>query len=508
MKNTLKRIAALSTAALLTVAMAVPVFAQDVPGTSADNATITIDNAAKGETYSIYKLFDATVTGEEDGSIAYQGTIPESLKDYFTQDKAGNISATDAAKAEDGSVSDDLKEALKTWADSQTATASVESDGSDLNFKGLDYGYYVVETTQGENAITVDSTNPNAKVVDKNSTTPVDGLAKTVDDTKVYVGQTVTYTISFDTSNYNGAGADAKQIVTYTIEDTLPDFLSDVNVTNIIVDNDADLTTTDDQKDVTAQFTDKAIDIAWATKNTDGTYTNLYDNGAKIVITYTATVNDNVAIAGAGNKNEVTVTIKDADNTPITPPEGTKTTDDETIYSYAAAIQKVNSKGEALADAIFSVPYALTQTSAGSETEAAVYTVTGTGTTEVTTPASGVVIIKGVDENTFEATETAAPNGYNKLTSPVSITPSMTAATTTSTTTYLDADGNVTDTETTTVVTYTNSDINTSVAVVVNKTGAELPSTGGIGTTIFYIIGGCIIVAAVIVLVVRKRRFE
>ena len=40
---------------------------------------------------------------------------------------------------------------------------------------------------------------------------------------------------------------------------------------------------------------------------------------------------------------------------------------------------------------------------------------------------------------------------------------------------------------------------------IINKTGAELPSTGGMGTTIFYIIGSVLVLAAVVLLIVRKR---
>lgn len=259
--KTTRKLASLLLALVMVFALAVTAFAQDIPGSSGAAGSITISNAAKGETYTIYKLFDATVS--EDGkSIAYTGDIPGSLSDYFRKDTSGNISATDAAKNGDN-MSDELKAALKNWTSSRAATASATSDGSALNFKGLFFGYYVVTTTQGEQLISVDSTMPNANIVDKNSSTPKD-LHKNADVDDVPIGDTVTYTVSFKTSNYYGAGADAKEIVSYTIEDTLPDFLSNVTVTNIIVDNDGDNATATDQANVTAQFdANNKIVIDW-----------------------------------------------------------------------------------------------------------------------------------------------------------------------------------------------------------------------------------------------------
>ena len=250
-----RKLTSLLLALVMVFALAVTVAADGTTGTTG-TGSITISNAAKGETYTIYKLFDATVS--EDGkSIAYTGTVPDSLKTYFTADENGYISAT--ADATDGAnMSEGLKAALKDWTKTVTATATAESDGSALNFKGLKYGYYVVTTTQGNQVISVDSTMPNAIIVDKNSSTP-EGLRKTASSNDVSIGDEVTYTVRFETSNYFGAGKDAKKIVSYTIEDTLPDFLSNVTVTSIIVDNDGDNATTGDQVNVTAQFVDKKI---------------------------------------------------------------------------------------------------------------------------------------------------------------------------------------------------------------------------------------------------------
>ena len=492
-----RKLTSLLLALVMVFALAVTAFAQDIAVTGG-TGSITISNAAKGETYTIYKLFDATVNADG-SSIAYTGTIPESLNAYFTADENGYISATLAAK--DGeNMSEGLKTALKAWTATATEAASAESDGSTLNFNNLPYGYYVVTTTQGNQVISVDSTKPNVTIVDKNSSTP-EGLSKTASSDDVSIGDTVTYTVSFKTSNYYGAGTEAKEIVSYTIEDTLPDFLSGVNVTSIIVDKDGDSTTSGDQVDVTAQFTNKKIVIDWYDEAKNQF---LYDNGATVTITYTAVVTDKATIDGAGNTNKVTVTWT---TTGGDAPGPDKVETDETIFTYAIALKKVNNKGKALSGAVFQFPFYVKSTADANGAYIYAGTTAAEGlTNQITTPDSGVIVVKGVKSGSYEITEVTAPAGYNKLTAPVTVQAVKTNSTTTHTTVYLDKDGNVVDE--TAKVTEVKVDIDTIAAtavVVVNKAGAELPSTGGMGTTVFYVLGAVLVVGAGVLLVTKKR---
>ena len=495
-----RKLTSLLLALVMVFALAVTVAADGTTGTTG-TGSITISNAAKGETYTIYKLFDATVNADG-SSIAYTGEIPESLKTYFTADANGYISATKDAK--DGeNMSEGLKTALKTWTADATATATAKSDGSALTFKGLEYGYYVVTTTQGDMLISVDSTKPDATIVDKNSSTPKD-LTKAASSENVSIGDTVTYTVSFKTSNYYGAGTNAKEILSYTIEDTLPVFLSDVKVTSIIVDNDGNDATTDDQKTVTAQFTNKKIVIDWYDEDNKQF---LYDNGATITITYTAVVTEKAAIDGAGNTNKVTVTWTTKDGEPPVPG---KLEQQETIYTYAIALKKVSDKGVALPGAVFEFPFYVKSTADATD-GAYIYAGTdpGTGlTNRITTPDSGVIVVKGVKSGSYNnIKEVTAPAGYNKLTDPVTVKAEKTGRTTTQTTVYLDENGNTTNTQTekTIEVKVDIEKIAATAVVVVNKAGTELPSTGGVGTTIFYILGSVLVLGAVVLLVTKKR---
>lgn len=492
-----RKLTSLLLALVMVFALAVTAFAQDETVTGG-TGSITISNAAKGETYAIYKLFDATVSADNT-SIAYTGTIPGSLKDYFTADKNGYISATE--KAKDGeNMSDGLKKALKDWTATVTATASAKSDGSALNFKELAYGYYVVTTTQGNQVISVDSTMPDVTIVDKNSSAPKD-LTKAASSEDVSIGDTVTYTVRFKTSNYYGAGTDAKKIVSYTIEDTLPEFLSNVTVTSIIVDNDGDSTTTKDQADVTAQFADKKIVIDWYD---EANSKFLHDNGATVTITYTAKVTEKAAIDGEGNTNNVTVTwTTEGGNEPGPGKLETK----ETIFTYAIALKKVNNKGTALPGAVFQFPFYVNSVPDANGAYTYAGTAEGDGlTNQITTPESGVIVVKGVKSGTYEIKEVTAPAGYNKLTAPVTVEAVKTGSTSTHTTVYLDKDGNVVDeTAKVTEVKVDIDNIAATAVVVVNKAGTELPSTGGMGTTIFYVLGAVLVVGAGVLLVTKKR---
>ena len=511
-----RKLLSLVLAMVMVLAMAAPSFAQTVPGGDENpGATITIKNALKDETYEIYKLFDAKVTGTDGGSIAYTSTgdIPTELASYFTKDTAGNIKPTAAAGTSDN-MSEGLYNALKTWASTATPTATAKSDGSVLEFTNLEYGYYVVKTAQGEAPITVTSTNPNASIWDKSSTmpTPGEGGLKKVGEGEdnVYIGQTVTYTVTFNTTNFIGSENDQDRVISYTITDNPSNGLEiskENGVVSVTIDDEPYTVKDKDNNDVAPQFNAAgSITIPWAKKNATNEYEALYNNGAQIVITYKAKVTADPTIDGTGNGNNVTISWVREHGTGNST-DATKLTATETVYTYALAIQKVDATGKKLAGATFSI--------AGIEAtkeENGVYIVSKTGS-DVTKPTTmecddnGLLIVKGVKTGTYNVTEQSAPDGYNKLTASFPAIAQTTGVAVTTTTTYYDAEGEVTDKEED-IVTRITSTQNELIAVatqVVNETGTTLPSTGGIGTTIFYA-AGIVLMAGAVFFVVRRKR--
>ena len=124
--------------------------------------------------------------------------------------------------------------------------------------------------------------------------------------------------------------------------------------------------------------------------------------------------------------------------------------------------------------------------------DAAVASAIKAGTiTEVTTNGSGVAKFQGLDSGTYYLHETEAPVGYNLLKGDVTV--AITA-------TYGE-DGQVTSS----AVTSTSNGQYQQTQPVENKSGVELPETGGIGTTIFYIVGGVLFVGAAVLLIVKRR---
>lgn len=523
----IKKLAALMMAAMMALAMGITAFAQTKPLNPADtdNATITINNAAKGETYSIYKLFDATVG--EGGKIAYQAeSIPTELEDFFELDKSNNVILKKSilGDAQDGvqgtEMTPELRAALEAWAATATETNSAVSDGSALEFTGLPYGYYVMTTTHesdaedGEDAkaaITVTSTQPNASIFDKNVNEP--SVTKTVEKKSYSIGDTVKYTATFDTTNYMGEGADAKQVINYLISDTLPEFLTNVKVTSITIGGKP--YTVDDKA---PQFdTKKQIMIPWANKEADGSYTSLYAQGAQIVMTYEAVLTSTTNINAADIN---TVSIKPyVDNGPGTP-EGGKPWDEEwkdtaKIATYAAAIKKVDESGNALDGATFTIKGLVVEAVTG---ETGVYKVvsydpkSSTESAELSTDSDGKLYIVGLAEDVkLTVTEFKAPDGYNKLTETVELTPQVLEESIyeTSGERHYDKDGNLVSESvtggTTVTVAKNLSDLDAGALEIENNQGSLLPSTGGIGTTIFYIVGAVLVIGAGVILVAKKR---
>ena len=490
-----------------------------------DDGSITVTNATVGYDYAIYKVFDLTYSGDK-VAYTYDGSNAEFLAALQTEASPFVLSPTPSdentgpfnVSLKNGKDSAAVSAFLTAQIGNLTQTGSTKTASSDtVVFDGLAYGYYYITSSLGS-TVTIDSTMKYVEVIDKNQGPTWDDKGKTIVDangnevlvSSANYGETVNFKISVNATAYNGD----KEITNYYIKDILSAGFSEATITAVTV-NDAALTagagysiTKEDDADGNHVF---EINIPYDS--------DAYGSNATIEVTYSAVVQNTAVLAGAdGNTNTANYTwIEEPDpDDPPTPPDpdypGTNEKKTKT-YVYALGILKVDQEGNKLSGAEFTVTdadgsaitaVAATDPDTG-EAIPGVYNYSATGTvTQFATDANGVLVIKGVAAGEYEVTEAIAPLGYNLLLSPVTVEAEIAEAYTTTITYYLDADGQVTDTVTETVKT---EDAGYYVAgiVVVNNAGTELPSTGGIGTTIFYILGGILLVSAGVLLFVRRR---
>lgn len=472
----IKKLASVCLALIMALALAVPAFAAQ-EGTLT-GGSITINDAVPGQTYKAYQILYLESYNKDAGAYAYKANSAweswlRTQTSYVSFDAQGYV--TWVAATDDATVQAFAKLA-QAQIGAKTADATATAESANVTLSGLKLGYYLVDTTLGT-LCSLDTTNPNATIEEKNEV-PVNVKTVEEDSTGNYgekndadIGQTV----NFKSTITAQAGAE-----NYVFHDTMSAGLTYTGVTGITLNG----TTVDASKYtvVTEGLTDGCT---FEVRFTQAFCDTLKAND-QIVISYTATLNENAVIAGDGNPNTSKVSYGDSSNTKYTPDSQTKT------YTWDVDVFKYTMNGET-ETALAGAKFTLSKNANGSNPIALVsegnnvYRVAKTGetgtVTEITTDATGKFTIKGLDADTYYLTETAAPAGYNKLSGPVTI--------------VIGENGVVNGT--------TDAPQGVDIVKVLNQTGAELPSTGGIGTTIFYVLGAVLVVGAGVVLVTKKR---
>ena len=218
-----------------------------------------------------------------------------------------------------------------------------------------------------------------------------------------------------------------------------------------------------------------------------------------MVVTYSATINSNAVVGTAGNENETW--LKYGNN-------GETTHGRTKTYTWKFNILKFftdsNDEKQYLADVEF-VLYRKNNTTDPAEyakfdsnNKLSGWTEAENEATKLKTNATSNVCVEGLDEGTYFLKETATPVGFNSLTSDVEVQITSSCNTLTNAT-YTVQYKMVNEED------FADTDDKEKVVPIENKRGTVLPGTGGIGTTIFYVVGGGLMVAAAILLITKKR---
>lgn len=492
----MKKFMALIAVLTLALTMAVPAFAES--GTASNKGTITIDNAVTGTTYKAYRIFDLesydTVKNAYSYKLnsawsdftAYSKTIDDktvSAADFFSVNSAGYIEWKDAKK---DAVADFAKLA-KAFAGENNIVCDKEETATDakVTFTGLTLGYYLVDTSLGS-LCSLDTTAPSVTIKEKNSNTTIEKKivltgGEQVESNSAGIGDTVNFSITITVKD-----GDPKD---YVLHDKLSGLTFDSNSLEVKV-GEKTLAANTDYTLVTNPTDGDSFDV----KFTDGTL----ETNDVVVVTYSAKVAAGAVIAGAGNTNKAKLEYN----------EKYSTEEKTTTYVWKLNVHKYTqdstNKEVALSGAKF-VLYRKNPTSQDQKEYATIDNkkITGWETdknkaTTLETSDAGDILIEGLNEGTYYLEETEAPAGYNKLTEPIEV--KITATTSGTSVSEAVEYKNLSETSETPYTLATDATVK-----VLNKAGTQLPSTGGIGTTLFYVIGGGLMAVAAVLLVTKKR---
>lgn len=483
-----KRVLALLAAFALVLAMAVPAWAEENKG------NITVQNAKENEEYKIYRIFDLESYSEN--SYSYKMSTKWSKADFAT-----NSAFTDYFEIVNGGYikpkAEFTDEAAATFAKNALAFAKekkIEDDGhqtagkTGVSFSSLSLGYYLLDTSLGT-LCSLDTTNPDAILREKNDSPTIEKKVKENDnwdtESNAKIGDEVEYQVTIHAKK----GAE-----NYVLTDTMDNGLTFNN--NIAVKagtKDLELNKDYTVKTKTADSIENTFELTFTKTYLD----SLTENTTDIVVTYSATINEKAVVANAANRN--TAKLKYGNNS--------ETVLSQTnTYTYKFDLVKIDGTTKKL---LSNVEFKLYEAATGSvdgeyvvsgepikfvrtgNTYRVAEDATAKGVTDtIVTTDNEKVTIEGLDKKIYYLSETKPLDGYNKPNGAFSV--DLTS-------------GNMVTTTTIGKNTVVDAKNAQKAKVIENNTGAVLPSTGGMGTTVFYVVGGGLMAVAVVLLVTKKR---
>lgn len=438
-----------------------------------DNGEIKVTGTTQGKSYSAYKIFDLTQSGK---NVSY--TIAKEWEDFFTtgagtkyivKDNSGklnpivvggeikyiNITESNIEEFAKAALGELNKESIKK-------TQTKKAVGETLTFSGLELGYYLVhpegatEKAEGQNSIvSLTSTTPSAEVKVKGTYPTVE---KKVDKPTADIGQELTYTLTSkvpDTTGYSK--------YTFKMTDTLSKGLTFISKPEEVI---VTIGGESIKEHVTKKINGQDLEVSFEMLKLQNKV------GQEIKITYKAKLNKDAVITDGSNPNNV---ILQYSNDPKNNDSTDTTTDNEKVFTAKVIVNKVDGKDKTtpLAGAKFKLKNDQNKYYKVDESTKEVTWVDKEEATEVETKigtdGKATASFEGLAAGTYYLVETKAPDGYNLLTEEKKVEIKVTK-----------------EKETVTAII-------DGQATVENNSGVELPGTGGMGTTLFAVLGGGII---------------
>lgn len=541
-----KKIMALAIAMVMVLSMSMAVFAD--PEAKAANLT--------GHTYKAYQIFSGTqANGDTTGKL---GDVQWGAGINSTGFLAALRSATTFGTTNpfaSCTTAAEVATAMKDWADkSDNAKAFAklaeqyktgEGIAAENGITTLDAGYYiVVDTTDTngkedavKNVALLQLTQKGTFTIENKTDVPE--VEKKVADANDTEDAAITNPANV-TEWKDSADHDVNDVIPYKITGTLPTNYADYDKYNYVFTDKMSngLTYNGDAKVYAVNGTAKTEITSQATIAGSGagaeltiTFTNLkalenvtINKDTKIVVEYTATLNSNAVMGATGNPNTVKLTYSNNPNYGGDGETGHTPDDKVIVFTYKVDVNKVDQDNEALPGAAFTLyknykGYTDEEmTAAGKTAVASISYNNGNSTYQIATGDKWVQVgtttagtatefaFERIDDGEYLLVETTTPSGYNAVKpSKFTVTAEHTEGATPalSSLSASDSKGAATDLGAITLSTETdNAGVQTTIQ---NQSGTTLPETGGIGTTIFYILGAILVLGAGIVLVTRRR---
>ena len=482
----------------------VMVFALTITVSAVDNPTISAP-AGSTRTYDVYQIFTGDLSGNVLSNVKWgkngTGTVGDAVGQATLEALAAVNSQTDTKKLTEipKNVNLNSEKFGTVSADSPLTVPTgyyLIRDNGPVG-AGEAYSLYVVKIV-GSTTISpkVGTVSSEKKVIDINDTT---GETTGLQDSADYdIGDKVSFqlkgVVANDYANYT--------VYKFTFHDTQSAGLT-FNADSVVVKVDGK-TITSDYSVVTNDLADRCtFEVRFA----DLKQISSVHAGSVITVDYNSTLNENAVIGSAGNPNTMHLEYSNNPNDSLGATTG-KTPDDTVIvFTYKTVINKVtknpdynpNTEGSLEYIPLTGAAFKLEKKIKGADSAENTWHLVKDFTVDEQKSAS-TFEFKGLDDGTYRLTETVTPAGYNSI-EPIEFT--VEAVHSNGDTPELT---NLTGNKVSGEIEFKKNVPGASLSAdVVNNAGTVLPETGGIGTTIFYVLGGLLVLTAVVLLVTKKR---